>query len=114
MVAELIMIYELRIYRCMPGRMPELLSRFQNSTLRIWETHGICQAGFWTTLIGESNEQLTYILAWRSMAEREERWSAFLADPEWKETFAGTEKNGPLVQNISSQLLAPTAFSSMK
>ena len=51
------MIYELRIYRCVPGRLAALLSRFQNDTLRIWEKHGIRQAGFWTTLIGESNEQ---------------------------------------------------------
>jgi hypothetical protein len=108
------MIYELRLYRSMPGRLPELLSRFQNSTLRIWETHGIHQAGFWTTLIGESHEHLTYFLVWGSMAEREERWTAFLADPEWKALVAETEKNGPLVQNISSQLLAPTAFSSVK
>jgi hypothetical protein len=44
------MIHELRIYRCVPGRKPALLSRFENETLRIWEKHGIRQAGFWTTL----------------------------------------------------------------
>jgi len=108
------MIYELRIYRCVPGRLPALLSRFQNHTLRIWEKHGIRQAGFWTTLIGESNQQLTYILAWDSMAEREKRWGAFLADPEWIATAAESEKDGQLVQNISNELLAPTAFSSVK
>ena len=53
-----IMIYELRIRRCVPGRLAALLSRFHNDTLHIWEKHGICQAGFWTTLIGENNEQL--------------------------------------------------------
>ena len=39
------MIYELRIYHSMPGRLPALLARFQNHTLRIWENHGIRQAG---------------------------------------------------------------------
>ena len=29
------MIYEIRIYRTLPGRMPNLLARFQNHTLRI-------------------------------------------------------------------------------
>jgi NIPSNAP len=53
------MIYELRNYRCVPGRLPALLSRFQKHTLRIWEKHGIRQAGFWTTLVGESSQQLT-------------------------------------------------------
>lgn len=107
------MIYELRIYQCVPGRLPALLSRFQNHTLLIWERHGIRQAGFWTTLVGESNQRLTYMLAWDSLAEREKRWSAFLADPEWIATAAETEKDGQLVQDISNQLLMPTAFSSV-
>jgi hypothetical protein len=47
------------------------------------------------------------------MAERERRWGAFLADPEWIATSIETEKDGQLVQNISNQLLAPTAFSAV-
>src|ERR1700732_3535975 len=108
------MIYELRIYRSVPGRTPALLSRFDNQTLRIWEKHGIRQAGFWTTLIGNSNQEITYLLAWDSMAERETRWGAFLADPAWAAVVAETEKDGQLVESISSQLLAPTAFSAVK
>src|SRR5438034_3233257 len=100
------MIYELRIYRCVPGRKPALLSRFENETLRIWEKHGIRQVGFWTTLIGESSQQITYMLAWDSMAEREKRWGVFLADPEWAAVSAKTDKGGQLVENLSSQLLA--------
>jgi hypothetical protein len=108
------MIYELRIYDAIPGRFPELLSRFQNHTLQLWEKHGIRQAGFWTTLIGESHLRLTYMLAWESMAEREVRWGAFMADPEWISLAARTEKDGPLVQNIRNELLAPTLFSSVR
>ena len=48
------------------------------------------------------------------MAEREQRWAAFLSDPEWIATSVETEKDGQLVQNISSELLTPTAFSSVK
>jgi hypothetical protein len=108
------MIYELRIYRCVPGRLPGLLSRFENETLRIWQKHGIRQAGFWTTLIGKSSQEIIYVLAWDSMAEREKRWGAFLTDPEWFAVIAKTEKEGQLVENISSQLLAPTTFSAVK
>jgi NIPSNAP len=108
------MIYELRIYRCVPGRLPALLSRFQNHTLRVWEKHGIRQAGFWTTLVGDSNQELTYFLAWESMAERETKWTAFQADQEWHAIRAETEKDGQIVQNVASQFLAPTAFSSVK
>jgi NIPSNAP len=108
------MIYELRIYQTLPGRMPNLLARFQNHTLRIWEKHGIRQAGFWTTLVGESNNELIYLLAWESLAERERKWSAFAADPEWNAVRAETEKDGPINANISNQFLTPTAFSAVK
>ena len=107
-------IYELRIYHAVPGRLPALISRFENHTLRIWARHGIRQAGFWTTLVGESNQQLTYMLCWESMAEREQRWGAFIADPEWQAISAETEKDGQLVQNIRNELLRPTGFSSLQ
>ncbi len=53
------MIHELRVYHCVPGRLPALLSRFENVTLALWERHGIRQAGFWTVLVGESNQVLS-------------------------------------------------------
>jgi len=108
------MIYESRVYRCVPGRLPALLKRFETITLKLWERHGIRQAGFFTTLIGESNQELTYFLAWESLAEREKKWTAFQADPEWIAARAQTEADGQIVGNIVSQLLVPTAFSSVK
>ena len=108
------MIYELRIYRCIPGRLPALLNRFETITLKLWEKHGIKQAGFWTTLVGESNNELTYLVAWDSLADRETKWNTFQGDPEWLRQRAETEKNGPIIQNVSSQFLIPTAFSSVK
>ena len=108
------MIYEIRVYRCIPGRLPALLNRFANITLKLWEKHGIKQAGFWTTLVGESNQDLTYLLAWESLADRDKKWAAFLADPEWFAKRAETEMDGAFVQNVSNQLLVPTAFSSVK
>jgi hypothetical protein len=108
------MLYELRIYDCCPGRLPALLDRFNTITLGIWERHGIKQAGFWTTVVGESNQQLIYLLAWESMAEREQKWNAFQSDPEWIEKRAATEAESPIVANVSSQFLAPTTFSSVK
>lgn len=108
------MIHELRIYRCLPGRLPALLKRFDTITLKLWEKHGIRQAGFWTTLMGESNLDLHYLLAWESLAEREEKWTAFASDPEWLTARAETEKDGQIVANVSNAMLQPTAFSSVK
>ena len=108
------MIHELRIYRCLPGRLPALLNRFETTTLVIWQRHGIRPAGFWTTLIGESNQDLTYMLAWESLAERETKWTAFQSDPEWISKRAETEASGQIVANITSSLLLPTGFSTVK
>src|SRR5207237_8648292 len=105
------MIYELRIYRCVPGRKPALLSRFENETLRIWEKHGIRQAGFWTTLIGKSSQEITYMLAWDSMAEREKRWGPFPAVPDGAGVAPGREKNGRPLSNIGVRFLRPPAVS---
>lgn len=108
------MIYEMRVYRVVPGRMPALLNRFQNTTLDMWKTRGFRPVGFWTTLVGESNMDLTYMLAWESLAEREQKWNAFMADPEWIAKRAESEKDGPIVANITNTILQPTAFSAMK
>ncbi|MDU1665546.1 MAG: NIPSNAP family protein [Bradyrhizobium sp.] len=108
------MIYESRVYRCVPGRLPALLKRFETITLKMFEKHGIRSAGFFTTLIGESNQELTYYLAWESLAERETKWTAFQTDPEWIEARAKTEADGQIVANIVSQILVPTAFSTVK
>ncbi len=108
------MIYELRIYHCLPGRLPALLKRFENATLKIWEKHGIKQAGFWTVAIGGSNHDLYYLLAWDSLADRDKKWAAFAADPEWQKARAESEKDGPILTHFTNQILAPTSFSSVK
>jgi hypothetical protein len=112
--SEEAMIYETRVYRCLPGRLPALLNRFETITLKLWEKHGIRQAGFFTTLIGESNQELTYLLAWESLAEREKKWAAFQSDPDWITARAKTEADGQIVSNIVNQLLVPTSFSSVE
>ena len=108
------MIYELRTYHCLPNRMPALLKRFENHTLRMWEKHGIRQAGFWTTIIGASNHELTYLLAWESLAEREKKWAAFQSDPDWIAARAESEKDGAILTHFSNSILQPTSFSSVK
>ncbi len=108
------MILELRVYHCAPGRLPALHQRFRDHTLGFWEKHGIRQVGFWTTLIGESNHALTYLLQWESLAEREQRWNAFQADPGWIAARAASEAAQPIVARIENQFLVPTDYSAMR
>src|ERR1700730_10464088 len=82
------MIYELRIYRVMNGRMADPLTRLE--------------------------QHLTYLLAWESLAQRQEKWDAFLSDTEWLAIRKSTEENGPLIFDIENSLLRPTNFSAAK
>jgi hypothetical protein len=107
------MIYELRVYHCAPGRLPALHQRFENTTLKLWEKYGIEQVGFWTTLVGPSNQTLTYLLKWDSLAERERKWNAFASDPEWLAKRAESEAQQIIVERIENQLLVPTAYSAL-
>jgi hypothetical protein len=106
--------HELRVYHCVPGRLPDLLKRFDTITLNIWKKYGIEQAGFWTVLVGESNQALYYLLKFDSLADREKKWNAFQADPEWHAARAKTEENGPIVAKVVNSFLQPTSFSSVK
>jgi hypothetical protein len=108
------MIYELRIYHCLAGRLPKLLQRFEKATLPLWEKHGIRQAGFWTVMVGPSNQDLYYLLQWESLAERDRKWAAFAQDPEWIAARDESEKDGFIVASIENMMLQPTAFSSVK
>jgi len=108
------MIYESRVYTALPGRMPALLNRFEKVTLGFWEKYGIRQVGFFTTAIGPTNHELSYLLAWESLAEREQKWNAFQADPDWIAARAASEADGQIVANIASSILTPTTFSALK
>ena len=104
------MIHELRVYTCMPGRLPALQDRLENAVLPIWERIGIRPIGFWTTVIGPGNNELTYLLEWESLDEKERKWAAFGADPDWRAAKAASEADGPIVANIASSILQPTRF----
>ena len=65
-------------------------------------------------LLGNGNHDLHYLLAWESLAEREQKWGAFMADPAWISARSDSERDGPIVANINSMILQPTAFSAVK
>jgi len=108
------MIIEMRIYHCAPGRLPALHQRFSTTTLDFFKKYGIEQVGFWTTLAGQSNHALTYLLKWESLAEREQKWNAFQADKDWIEKRAASEAEKMIVERIENYFLTPTDYSAMR
>ncbi len=107
------MVYEMRIYECVPGRLPALNDRFSKHTLGFFKKHGIKVVGFWTDDIGTTN-RLIYILAYDSLADREKKWGAFASDPEWLKVRAETEKDGPIVARVINTIMRPTPYSPMQ
>src|SRR6218665_3167569 len=97
------MIVAMRIYHCLPGRLPALHDRFIKSTLGFFEKHGIVQIGFWTTLAGPSNHALTYLLQWESLADRE-----------WIAKRAESEATQAIVERIENHFLTPTSYSALR
>ena len=108
------MIYELRIYTANPGKMGALQARFRDHTVHLFEKHGIKNVGYWTNSIGGRSDELWYMIAFESIAQRETAWAAFGADPEWQQARADSEKDGPLVHHIENRIMNPTAFSPLK
>ena len=80
-------VHELRIYQAAVGRLPDLHNRFANHTRGFFQKYGIEEVGYWTEEIGDST-LLVYILGYPSVAEREKRWAAFGADPDWHKAVA--------------------------
>ena len=107
------MIYELRIYETIPGRLPALNDRFAQHTLGFFQKHGIHVVGFWTEDIGASN-QLVYMLGFESLADREQKWNAFQADPGWHQVRAESEADGPINARVRNMILRPTSYSPMQ
>jgi hypothetical protein len=107
------MLYELRIYNAVPGKLSALNARFRDHTGRLFERHGFKAVGYWTNMIGPSNQQLIYILEWRDLAHRQASWESFVSDPEWLRAKAESERDGPLVASLSSAILEPTDYSPM-
>ncbi len=105
------MIYELRVYTAAPDKMSDVLSRFRDHTVKLFEQHGIKNIGYWVNGIGGRNDELIYILAYDSIEQRETAWANFRSDPEWQRVLTESNIDGNIVHHTTNQILMPTDFS---
>jgi hypothetical protein len=103
-------IQELRVYDAMPGKLPALHDRFANHTMKLFAKHGMENIAYWTDDVGTSN-RLVYLLGYPDLGAREKSWSKFMADADWQQARADSEKNGPLVRVSQHCILRPTPYS---
>ena len=105
-------VYELRVYHALEGKLDDLLSRFREHTVKLFEKHGIKSVAYWTpTDEPLKGKTLFYILAHPSREAATANWKAFQNDPEWQSVRDKSEANGKLVDKIDSTFLVMTDFS---
>jgi hypothetical protein len=105
-------VYELRTYHAYPEKFDELLARFRDHTMRIFEKHGIKSIAYWTATDEPlEGKTLIYILEHRSRDAAKRSWENMGADPEWQAVKAETEANGKLFEKIDSTYMKKTDFS---
>ena len=105
-------VYELRVYHAAPGKLPDLLARFRDHTVKLFDQHGIESVAYWTPVDEpEKSNTLIYILHHPSREAAAANWKSFQDDPTWKSVHEASEANGKLVEKVDSTYLALTDFS---
>ncbi|MES2532466.1 MAG: NIPSNAP family protein [Pseudomonadota bacterium] len=102
------MIYELRLYSVVPGRMPDLHKRFERLP-PLFKRHGVQCIGQWTVTAGPRMPGFVYLMAYADLAEREARWAPFYTDPDWLSLRAETNAGSEMVERYDLCFLKPNA-----
>jgi hypothetical protein len=102
------MLYELRSYQALPGKLPALHRRFSEVTCTIFARYDMEVVGFWTNEVGGQSNELLYLLRFDGMSDRERKWKAFAADEGWQQARAAFEADRPPLCRINSRFPRPT------
>jgi hypothetical protein len=109
-------IYELRRYEALPGKLAQLHDLMENLALPLFKKLNMKLIAAFTPAVGDDENTFVYILAYEDMGAREKAWKAFYADPEWvnnRPKFAA-KHGGPVTAKYQGTFLEPTSFSPLK
>jgi hypothetical protein len=108
-------VFELRVYHCLPGRLPALQARFRDHTISIFNKHHMTSIGYWTPEDSPAKDNtLIYIISHESREQAKKNWADFGADPEWKEVSKASEADGKIVEKVDSTYMDATDYSMLK
>ncbi len=97
--------FELRVYHSPTARQLRLVhERFAGPEIKIFHRSGIHPILYADTIAGPDMDNLTYIIPFASLGDREKAWDTFGSDPEWlKVREESIAKGGQIVdyQNLS-------------
>lgn len=101
------MIYEIRFYHVVPGRLDVTYARFGQHLPAIFARHGIRNVGSWTVSAGPNGPTFLYLVAYRDLGERERQWAAFYQDEAWHRVRAATQGDEEAVERFDLFFLRP-------
>jgi hypothetical protein len=105
-------VYELRVYHTYEGKLDDLLTRFREHTMRLFEKHGMKNIAYWTPTDDPlKGKTLIYVIAHLSREAAVANWKGFGDDPEWQSVRDKSEANGKLVEKVDSTFMVLTDFS---
>ncbi|HUO29281.1 MAG TPA: NIPSNAP family protein [Bryobacteraceae bacterium] len=95
--------FELRVYHSPTLRQLMMLhERFAGPEIQIFHRSGVHPLLYADTLIGPDLPNLTYLIPFASLADREKAWDAFGADPEWVKVRAESVARGGQIVNYNN------------
>jgi hypothetical protein len=113
-------VFEYRTYHTPEGKLPALLTRFRDHTMKLFEKHGMTNVGYFTPMDKEkgSANTLIYFLAHPSKEQADKNFAAFRADPDWVKVKKESENDSPLTlpqpDGVKSIFMKATDFSPIK
>src|SRR5579862_9511410 len=108
-------VYELRTYTCNEGKLPDLLKRFREHTMTIFERHNMHNVGYWVPQDEPLHSTTLIYIIWHESREAAvANWKAFGADPEWKQVSKASDENGKIVNHVDSKFMSAADFSPIK
>ena len=105
-------IFELRTYTAVDGKLENVVARFRDHTVRLFEKHGMENIGYWVAK--DTPNTLIYIVAHKSRDAAKASWDAFRLDPEWVKARTASEANGKIVDKVVTVFMEPVDFSKLK
>jgi len=105
--------FEIRVYHSPTARQLRLLhERFSGPEIRIFHRSGIHPILYGNTIAGPEMANLTYIVPFASLGDREKAWDTFGADPEWiKVRDESIARGGQIVDYQNLSIWRAAAFS---
>lgn len=106
-------VFELRTYESPSERdHRRKIEMFHTGEFEIFQRAGFSQVFYGDTLVGPRMPNLTYMIGFDGLSERDAKWKAFFTDPEWKKLVANPKfAFESIVSNVNNYILTPTSYS---